>query len=480
MLRLIYTILLLSLSSTTLFSDDNNDNDSSSLSCESSEAFFCSCNRRHNTDNVYGPNLKVVTTPFRLTDCTIFSVGAEGGSNNIRFNGTFGYFLSPKIHFKCTAEQLSQRVTYNFTSGKLRKWMQQFAIGGVAQYAFCHPWIESIELYGSYANCPGRRLKSRPCCVQRTNLLNQVCRHIAGGRDGFAGLGITIQPWRRAIFSLAADYDYVTYRRKLSNRINTSGFGGTAKLHQEFDCGLSIDLKGELRRPFNYYEGALNWTNVHPFGILTFGVYTGYTQGRDFLPNNWTTGIMVSADFGGIPFFSNYRDCNPPPCVRGCPLNPLFPVDSELVAWIATPAVRMPTVLAISEEVVVPTQEKCPPPPKPHPNPPTPVCRAPISVTIPNQTSLPIDTAAFFDRNGHDMVFTAQGLPAGFTINPVTGVIRGNIFAIGTISVRVTGTTECGHTSQSFLIINEENPYGPYGPYGPYEGPILINNINAI
>lgn len=464
MLRLFYTILVLIICSVPVYADDNNDDSSSS--CESSEDFFCTHHHRHNTNNVYGPNLKVVTTPFRLTDCTIFSIGAEGGSNNMRFNGTFGYFLSPKIHFKCTIEQLNQRVTYNFTSGKLRKWMHQYAAGGVIQYAFFHRWLESVELYGSYADCRGRHLKSHPCCVQKTNMLDQVCRNIAGGKDSFAGFGITMQPWRRAIFSLAADYDYVTYKRKLAlNNLTTSGFGGTAKLHQEFDCGISIDLKGELRRPFNYFEGALNWTSVHPFGILTFGFYTGYTHGRDHLPNNWTSGILISADFGGMPFFSNYLGCNSTPCVRGCCLNPSYPVDSELIAWIATPAVRMPTVLAISEEVVVQTMEKCPPPPKPHPHPPEPECNPPEATTIPDQTSLPIDTSAFFDRKGHAMIFTAQGLPKHFSIDPISGIIRGNIFEIGTISVRVTGTTECGHTSESFLIINEADPYDPYRPY---------------
>lgn len=463
MLRILFSILLLALSFTPLHSDEDGD---SSDSCASSEDFYCKHSHRHHTNNVYGPNIQVVTTPFRLTDCSIFSIGAEGGSNNYRFMGTVGYFISPKIHLKCTLEQLNQRVGYQFTTGRLQKWMRQSAVGGVIQYAFCHRWLESVEIYGSYACCPSRRIKTRPCCVKSTNLLNQVHRHIAGGKDSFAGLGLTVTPWHHATFSLIADYDYTTYKRKLScSNLTTSGFGGTAKFHQDFDCNVSIDLKGELRRPFNYYEGALNWTTVHPYGLLTFGFYAGYTQGRDQLPNNWTTGVLISADFGGIPFFSNYRGCNSTPCVRGCCINPSFPVDSELLAWIATPAVRMPTVLAVSEEIVISTSEKCPPPPKPHPKPPEPSCKTPISVTIPDQTSLPIDTSAFFDRQGHTMVFTAQGLPDSFSINPVTGVIHGNIGEIGTIAVRVTGTTECGQTSESFLIINEDEPYGPYGPY---------------
>lgn len=465
MLRFFHTILLLILCSSALYGDDGDD-DSSSSSCESSEQFFCKppC---HKPNNIYGPNLKVVTTPFRLTDCTIFSIGAEGGSKNIRFSGTFGYFLSPKIHFKFTAEQLTQQVTYNFTSGRVKKWMHQPALGGVLQYTFCHPCIESVELYGSYAACSGRRLCPHPCCVRKTNLLNEVSRRIAGGTDAYAGLGVTIHPWCYTTFSIALDYDQVTYRRKFFDKINTSGFGGTAKLHQDLYCGLSIDAKGEIRRPFSYFEGALNWTTVHPFGILTFGFYAGYTKGRDLLPNNWTTGVLVSADFGGMPFFSRYQDCPPPPCIRGCKLNACFPVDSELVAWIASPAVRMPTVLAVNEECVAQTHKKCPPPPKPHPHPPEPVCHPPISVKIPEQNSLPFDTSAFFDPNGHVMVFTAQGLPHGFFIEPRTGVIRGNILEINRILVTVTGTTDCGHTSQSFFIVNELNPYDPYGPFNP-------------
>ena len=135
--------------------------------------------------------------------------------------------------------------------------MRQGAVGGVLQYALCHRWLESVELYGSYASCTGRHLKSHPCCVQKTNLLDQVCRNISGGKDSFAGLGITMQPWRRATFSLAADYDYVTYKRKLaSNNLTTSGFGGTAKFNKLQAAENSVKERitmGNARSPVEVY-----------------------------------------------------------------------------------------------------------------------------------------------------------------------------------------------------------------------------------
>lgn len=434
-------------------------------SCSSSsDDGFCTHDIKHNTDNNLGPDLKIVSTPFRISDCSIFSILAEGGPKNGRFSGTFGYFISPKIHLKATIEQLYQKINYRFSSGDSSHWVGQYAAGGALQYEFCSLWFNSIELYGSFSHCKGRKLHTKHCCVSETDFLNRIQRRIAGGSDAFGGLGLTVTPWQSGSLTLAADYDCVTYNRKFFDNHKVAGFGGTVKFNQSFRCGVSIDLKGEMRRPFNYYEGAINWTAVHPYGILTVGLYTNYTHGRWQLPNNWTSGFMVSADFGGIPFYSKYRDCPPPPCLRGCVLNPSYPVDSELVAWVATPAVRMPAVLAVNEQLVVSTQEPCPVPPPPPP--PPPVCKAPISVTIPDQFSLPFDTSAFFDPQGHDMVFSATGLTATMFINPATGIIHGFVGNMDAAVVTVTATTECGSTSETFVIFN---PYGPYGPYfGPY------------
>lgn len=430
-------------------------------SCSSSSSDSCNFHPKHNTENTLGPNIKVVSTPFRISDCSIFSLLAEGGPKNARFGGTFGYFISPKIHFKVSGEQLYQKFDFQFSSGKSPHWISQSAGGGAIEYAFCSTLFTSIEIFGSYSYCRGRKLSAKPCCVTDTQLLNKISRHIAGGSDSFGGIGLNMSPWYRASLSLAADYDYVTYNRKFYSTHKISGFGGSAKFNQIFPCGVSIDLKGEMRRPFNYYEGAINWTNVHPCGILTVGLYTSFTKGRWELPNNWTSGLLISADFGGLPFYSRYRDCPPGPCQSGCCLNPCFPVDSELVAWIATPAVRMPTVIAVSEQIVTSTEEPCPGPVPPVP--PTPVCKAPISVTIPAQFSLPFDASAFFDDNGHPIHYSAKGLGPFLFIDPISGIIHGNIEDISIRVVTVTGTTACGSTSQTFEIINTYSPY-PYGP----------------
>lgn len=433
-------------------------------------ANFCSDDRSHRSNTVLGPNIKIALTPFRLTDSTMFSVVGEGGSRNSRFSGTYGYFLTRKQHLKFTVEQLNQKMGYNFTSGKTSCWLHQFAIGGVYEYQFCNRLLQSAEIRAAYSHCPGKKLRPHPCCVFDTEMQDVVHRHIAGGNDGFFAVGLTATPWNCGALSLAADYDCVTYNRKIRSRRHLYGFGGTAKLHQRLAWGLALDLKGSFRRPFSYYEGALNWTNEHAYGILTIGLYASYTNGRANLPNSWTSGLLISADFGGIPFFSNCFSC-PPSCIRGQPLNPAFPLDRELIAWVSNPAVRMPSVLAVSEQKVYSTDNPCPPPPSPSPSPP-PHCEPPKSVTIPTQMSLPFDASAFFDRKGSPMVFSARGLPVGFRIDPVSGIIHGNIFRIGTIFVEVTGTTHCGQTSQIFEIVNPYSPYPygpyPYNPYGPY------------
>ena len=93
----------------------------------------------------------------------------------------------------------------------------------------------------------------------------------------------------------------------------------------------------------------------------------------------------------------------------------------------------------------------------------TPINDAPVSASLPNRfdsnsetVSIPL-APAFTDADGDALTFTASGLPAGLTINPVTGTITGTIAANasatngGVYQVTVTAADgNGGLTSRSF------------------------------
>ncbi|CDR35270.1 hypothetical protein CSEC_2468 [Criblamydia sequanensis CRIB-18] len=115
---------------------------------------------------------------------------------------------------------------------------------------------------------------------------------------------------------------------------------------------------------------------------------------------------------------------------------------------------------------------------------------APTSTLIPDLTTdapglVVYDVSPFFTNTvgASPIVFSATGLPLGFSIDPVTGVISGiNPQDDSSSLVTVTATNNCGETSQSFtLTLNcpgaptslsgsaHINPYS--GLYNKYSGP---------
>lgn len=117
----------------------------------------------------------------------------------------------------------------------------------------------------------------------------------------------------------------------------------------------------------------------------------------------------------------------------------------DLSNWVAKPAVQMPVVLAIAEERF---QEVCIPPTS------TAITPDPIErfgVAAGDPIDPPIDLSPFFSSN-FPLTFSAEGLPAGVSIDPDTGIISGTINATFEGDVTVTGTSQCGSTSQTFTL----------------------------
>lgn len=391
-------------------------------------------------------NIRVNFPSFLISDNSALALIAEGGyQNNYRVNATYGIIFDPCNRLKVSGEYLQQHLSYNFVSGRKNRWMGQFAVGGAYEYSLLNlPYLQSIDLSGYYSRAGSKgNFRIHNCDITSAGQTH-VHRRLAGANAFNASAGATLTPWCDALLHVAADYDYVKYRRRLNSRRIVSGVGASVELKQRFCREFEVVLNGEFRRPYDYYGWEVNWTPCTKIGNFLIGIFGGHTHGKERLPNNTVTGIHFNFFWFGrfgtsfVPYNPNLTYCCSSPCFDSC----------GILAWVAEPAVYMPEVLAIADEQIFKNQCVGP----------TSTAIADTFVTTTGPTVLSDIGSSFTNPLGGPITFSAVGLPNGggttSTIDPNTGTITvnnsGNSDA--TFRVTVTGTTRCGSTSQSFNI----------------------------
>jgi hypothetical protein len=395
---------------------------------------------RSKTDNELIPIGKFQIGAPLFGEHAAFSLLGEAGEKNYRGSGTVGFLFGHSNYFKISGEYLRQKLGYRFSSGKEHRWVYQGAAGAAYEYRFDMRWLSNASLAGFYSHAPNRTLKSVSCPTDCIDLK----RRIAGSDAGGGSLDLTFIPWRSGTISLAGNYDHVVYHRKYQDSLHVSGFGGGVDWTQKLGCNFDFDFKGEFRRPFNYFEGAINWHSTKWLG-LTLGLFGSHTEGKYRLPNNNTAGVQLG-------YLIGYKKHHKQPSCS----HPGTSLDSALESWVSIPAVYMPEVLAIADQKKVPVSG-CEAP-----------CFPPTSTTIPDQLTLPLNTTAFIPTapffndptSANPLTFTMTATTdfppiSGIFIDPTTGVITVTSLAEPTfipILITVTGTNACGSTSQSFTI----------------------------
>lgn len=379
--------------------------------------------RHHRTQNSLMPDLKIGLAPGYITENSAISVLGEIGRRNYRINGTYGYLLGCDDKIKVSSEYLVQKLGYNFSDGKAERWVRQFAAGAAYLHKICNPYFSGFEFSGYYSYSPSHQLRTTTCSN----------RHIAGANAYGCSLQAIITPWPTTFLKIDGDYDAVCYHRKYRSHRHITGFGGGVNLYQHLFCNFGLDLNAEFRRPFNYYRAALNWSDPCYPG-WTVGVFGSHTRGKSKLPSTTMAGLEINYAFGEVASTTYANSCSNFNVKDECCVSP------ELKAWVSRPAVYMPEVLAIANERrIIP----CPPP---------------TATTIPNATfdrSLPTysyDVSPFFTSPLGALTFSATGLPAGSSIDPVTGVISGPTVIETTFTPTITGTTSCGSVSETFTL----------------------------
>jgi hypothetical protein len=439
-----------------------------SLFCFADECTICNENPSR-TNNTLSPVIRLVGTPCALTENIGMSLLGEWGTKNYRVGGTIGGAFGPatsQSRVKLSGEYLSQKLGYKFYSGNQQRWVNQYAIGAEYQYLIptCFEWsswISSIDVDLTYSHAFNRKLKSVICAeITESQLLPTLNRNIAGGNNAHLDFGATLLPWSCGKLFVGVDYDYTSYHRKYQHNVRSSGVGGTAWLYQKLGNSFDVNFGAEFRRPFNYYAAELKWNTPFNQGNLSLGVFASYTRGRDLVPNNTMAGISIELTFGGAPLF-NSNGCGRCSYDCFCATQNDCLCDSQLLAWIARPAVYMPTVLAITDQAFV--YNPAPPNPDCPICPVCPPCIPPTSTpfTGPGSSEETAINLSLFELNvssnfsGSNLVYSISPANTGIAIDPTTGELIAPPSGFTEITkFTITATNSCGTTSQTIWLFN--------------------------
>ncbi len=403
-----------------------------------------------NTDNpttFLGPTARLGYTST-LNNSTAYSLAGEAGIKNFRVGGTIGFKLAENQLFKISAEYLWQKITYAFFSGDTNQWVNQGAVGAAYQYEFVdNSYKPQLGISGYFSHAPSKTLNDiTGTYVNSQGFVTSFVdsRRIAGSNAAGVSPGISIAPWNGGRVGAEINYDNVRYDTRNAPNEDAKGLGGTLKLNQALTDNIDLGASAAVRQPFNNYAANLDWNHVPFYGDWTLGLFGDYTVGKNTLPNTWNLGLSAN-------YFLDQR------CPVMIPANlkgeadlkaemVSQPINDNLLAWTADPAVYMPQVLAIVDERVTNT------------------CTADVRLVspIPDQGTFRGDGSFSVASN-----FSGSNITYSLTTVPVSPDADGNAVTIDsagvihvttavdsteTFTVTVTASNGCSSASSRFTI----------------------------
>lgn len=351
----------------------------------------------------------------------------EVGNGHVRGSGTLGALLDDFDRFKVTGEWLIEKNSYAFCANDGDEWVNQGAVGVAYQHLFCSPYIFSFDMGGTYSHAFSQQLGTVPCSNQ-----SLVRRFISGSNAYDVSFGATFCSWYDGFISLYAVYDRIQYTRKYFPKIEIKGFGGGARIYQPLSNDFDLTAYIEIRQPYNYYEGDLNWRKVLWGYDTVFGLFASYTDGKKHLINDGKVGIQLSFVFGESP------------CTKKC--------DSykggDFDAWMRLPAVYKPKVLAIKDQDCIMTCSS-----------PYPIIST-LDALVFTGEGAQIDGGTLFFGSALEYSLL-EGVPPGVSIDSKTGVITvPNSLQGGIHNFRIQVDSPCGQSSAPVSITVIDGPSG--------------------
>jgi hypothetical protein len=340
------------------------------------------------------------------------AVELAAGPKVFRGNGTYGFALNDKNRIKITGEYLDENLDFDFYTGDTRQWMSQAAVGAAYQYWIGGGKFKDLQIGGHYSHAGSKNLSDQTIDLgDGISLLDQ--RRIAGGTDwnGTAEAGLHL--WSHSLMNVGADYDKVRYDTHYDIHYDgkdAQGFGGHINLQQLLTSSTQLELHSTVTQLANVYGGGLNWIwTAHNTTAWRAGLESGYTTDHTTGRNFWVNSISLNVvwdqphEKGSIALYSD-------PDVSA----------EDLLTWTATPAVRMPDVLAISDERITTTDSGH------H--------FTPVTATCPEANSITYNasTQTYSSSGGWVQVYPAPGTLSGGALSGFTaaGIMTANSGAV--------------------------------------------------
>jgi len=277
-----------------------------------------------------------------LNPTNAFALELDGGKAERRAGVTWGHVLTPNQRFKVTAENLSQKMNFDFDSGQVSKWVSQNAIGGTYEYLLSNKFVKDLNLNAYYSKANSKDLGYKDFIQSNHRWRNY--RRIAGATDKSGSMGIDVSPAKSTLVGLKLNYDKIKYNTRYENSNNdSSGLGATVSLHQLVNQHVQFSLLASDRKPYKDYQAEVDWLlHSAPGTQLQLGLIGERIDGNLGLPNDNRVGLNLSYSWGGN---SNQSATFSDPA----PNNDA----SGLKDWTNTPAIHMSQVLAIKDQKTV-------------------------------------------------------------------------------------------------------------------------------
>lgn len=319
------------------------------ISCVSLQGSEGSCRGQAHNDLL--PLLRCEASPRFFEDEGAMLFLGEFGELQNRVNASIAFACADEHYLKFGGEVLNEQLTYSFPFKHGHRWMRQYA--GAASYlmAFDLWGFRGLEIKGQISNVQRRNVNIYFPKGDRKGHHHDhewvYQRAIAASKGYAASVGLEFSPYCWFSLKVAAVYDKVEYNLKYTHRKIVQGIGGTVSFEQQLSPTISVELKGELRKPYSYYEGRILWKTLLCDTDITLGAFGGHTVGKHRLPNSTVAGVEIGFDFGvnGFSGLSSVRLCDDSSSHQG-----FLGQDIRYMKWLASPAVYVPEVLAISEQ----------------------------------------------------------------------------------------------------------------------------------
>lgn len=370
------------------------------------------------------PDFQLSPRPIEIGEQQAVSALLQWGPQTFRANMTYAISLRETDLWKFSAEFLSQKLGYEYVSGRAHRWVSQGAFGATYRLPLQSTYIDFVDMSLSYSSAVSRKLPKK--LIHEGSEIEE--RRIAGS-DGISGQASGCMcPWSSARIQGKLFYDYVRYRRRYSGHLIAHGLGGGVEFQQALFRLCTFSLGIDFREPFIYCHAALSSPFFYFGDTGTFSLFGEKVQGRRSAPSSSRIGVEIQFAFGS----SRKMECSACETVQKC---------SEVASFSATPAVYMPEVLAIKDKKISPLSE-------------APFVGALIGTITARPLGFSLDLSSYFGGSS-PLIYGASNLPSGFHIDPQTGLITGIVDASlpAVFELTAFAINGAGRAEQTFTLI---------------------------